>query len=170
MAVGIIGSDLCIRILQINFHRGCKNSKPNQFANDRLNIIRGYTKCYLYIYRASNMAGVFNENTRLIDDSVFFLSNGEYAPKYNQVKISINISNIFGYFICIIEKCDQVIHLTHWGRVTHKYVGKLTIIGSNNRLSPGRRQSIIWTNAGIWLIGSLRKNFSKSEAKFIRFH
>ena len=33
--------------------------------------------------------------------------------------------------------------LTHWGRATHICVGKLTIIGSNNGLSPGRRQAII---------------------------
>ena len=39
--------------------------------------------------------------------------------------------------------------LTHWGRVTHIYVSNLTIIGSDNGLSPGRRQAIIWTNAGI---------------------
>ena len=30
--------------------------------------------------------------------------------------------------------------LTHWGRVTHICVSKLTIIGSDNGLSPGRRQ------------------------------
>ena len=33
--------------------------------------------------------------------------------------------------------------LTHWGRVTHICFGNLTIIGSVNRLSPGRRQAII---------------------------
>ena len=33
--------------------------------------------------------------------------------------------------------------LTHWGRVTHIYVGKLTIIGSDNGLAPRRRQAII---------------------------
>ena len=44
-------------------------------------------------------------------------------------------------------------HLTHWGRVTHICISKLTIIGSDNGLSPGRRQAIIWTNAGILLIG-----------------
>ena len=33
--------------------------------------------------------------------------------------------------------------LTHWGRVTHICVSKLTIIGSYNGLSPGRRQAII---------------------------
>ena len=49
--------------------------------------------------------------------------------------------------------------LTHWGRVTHICVGKLTIIGSDNGLSPERRQAIIWTNAGILLIGPLGTNF-----------
>ena len=52
------------------------------------------------------------------------------------------------------------IHLTHWGRVTHLCVGNLTIIGSDNGLSPGRRHAIICTNAGILLIGSLGTNFS----------
>ena len=51
--------------------------------------------------------------------------------------------------------------LTHWGRMTHICVGKLTIIGSDNGLSPGRRQAIIWTNAGILLIGPLGTNFSE---------
>ena len=49
--------------------------------------------------------------------------------------------------------------LTQWGRVTHICVGKLTIIGSDNGLSPGRRQAIIKTNAGILLIGTLGTNF-----------
>ena len=51
--------------------------------------------------------------------------------------------------------------LTHWGQVTHICVSKLTIIGSDNRLSPGRRQAIIWTNAGKVLIGPLATNFSE---------
>ena len=53
------------------------------------------------------------------------------------------------------------IALTHWGRVTHICVSKLTIIGSDNSLSPGRRQAIIWTNAGILLIRTLGTNFSE---------
>ena len=40
-------------------------------------------------------------------------------------------------------------------------VSKLTIIGSDNGLSPIRRQAIIWTNAGIFLIRNLGTNFSK---------
>ena len=40
-------------------------------------------------------------------------------------------------------------------------VSKLTTIGSDNGLSPGRRQAIIWSNAGILLIGPLGTNFSE---------
>ena len=50
--------------------------------------------------------------------------------------------------------------LTNWDRMTHICVGNLAIMGSDNGLSPGRRQAIIWTNAGILLIGSLWTNFS----------
>ena len=42
----------------------------------------------------------------------------------------------------------------------HIWVGKLTIISSDNGSSPGRRQAIIWTNAVILLIGPLGTNFS----------
>ena len=51
--------------------------------------------------------------------------------------------------------------LTHWGRVTHICVGKLTTIGSDNVLSPGRCQAIIWTSDGILLIRTLGTNFSE---------
>ena len=51
--------------------------------------------------------------------------------------------------------------LTHWGRVTHICVSKLTVIGSDNGLSPDRRQAINWTNAGILLIRTIGTNFSE---------
>ena len=50
---------------------------------------------------------------------------------------------------------------TYWGRMTHICVGKLTIIGSDNGLSPSRHQAIILTNAGILLIRPLGTNFSE---------
>ena len=59
--------------------------------------------------------------------------------------------------------------LTHWGRVTHICVIKLTIIVSDNGLSPGRRQAIIWTNDGILLIGPLGTNFSKNSIAILTF-
>ena len=40
------------------------------------------------------------------------------------------------------------------------WVSKLTIIASDEGLSPGRRQAIIWTSAGILLFGRLGTNFS----------
>ena len=45
--------------------------------------------------------------------------------------------------------------------MTHICVGKLTIIGSDNGLSPGWRRAIIQTNAGILLIGPLGTIFSE---------
>ena len=51
--------------------------------------------------------------------------------------------------------------LTQWGRVTQVCVNKPTIIGSDNGLSPGRCQAILWISAGILLIGHLKTNFSE---------
>ena len=48
----------------------------------------------------------------------------------------------------------------HWGRVTHISVNNITNIGSNDGLSSGRHQAIIWTKFGILLIGPLGTNFS----------
>ena len=59
--------------------------------------------------------------------------------------------------------------LTHWGRVTHICVGKLTIIGSENDLSPSRRQAINWTNDGLLSIGTLRTYFSEILIKIQKF-
>ena len=59
--------------------------------------------------------------------------------------------------------------LTHWGRVTHICVDNLTIIVSDNGLSPGRRQAIIWTNVGILLIETLGTNFSEILIEIITF-
>ena len=45
--------------------------------------------------------------------------------------------------------------------MTQIYVGKLTNIGSDNGLLPGRRQAINWTNARKFLIGPLGIKFSE---------
>ena len=47
----------------------------------------------------------------------------------------------------------------------HICISKLTILGPNNGLSPGRRHAIIWTNAGILLICTLATNFSDIFSK-----
>ena len=58
---------------------------------------------------------------------------------------------------------------THWGRVTHICVANLTIIGSDNGLSPGWRQAIIWTNAWILSSGPLETNFREISIKIQTF-
>ena len=66
--------------------------------------------------------------------------------------------------------CICIYHsLTHCGQVTHICSGKLTIVGSDNGLSPGRRQAIIWTNAEILLIGPLGTNFSEILIEILIF-
>ena len=73
-----------------------------------------------------------------------------WIPKFSFKKMHLNMSS---------AKCQQFCSslnmLTHWGRATHICVSKLTIIGSDNGLSPDRRQAIIWTNAGLLFIGPL---------------
>ena len=59
--------------------------------------------------------------------------------------------------------------LTRWGRVTHVCVSKLTIIGSDNGLLPYQRQAIIWTNAGLLLIGPLGTNLSEILIEILTF-
>ena len=85
-----------------------------------------------------------------------------------------NQGNNFGWIgLCkVLWKCDLNMKAwercrsrhstqTNWGQVTHICVGKLTITGSDNGLSPRRYQAIIRTNAGILLIGPLETNVSE---------
>ena len=81
----------------------------------------------------------------------FYASVKQYANKA-AAKITKQITNMLH---------GQIIILTHWGRLTHICVDKLTIICSDNGLSPGRRQTIIWTNDGISLIRTLGTNFNE---------
>ena len=74
-------------------------------------------------------------------------------------------------FTCLRWACLSMpwSELTHWGRVTHIWVGTNTNIGSDNGLSPGRRQAIIWTNAGTLLIGPQGTNFCGILSKIHTF-
>ena len=56
---------------------------------------------------------------------------------------------------------SMLISLTHWGQVTHICIGDLTVIVSDNGLSPDRRQNITWAETGILLIGLLETNFNE---------
>ena len=86
----------------------------------------------------------------------FCLGLNVLKPGHKYTRICFSVWGHHWFF----GSCKGLLLLTHWGRVTHICVGSLTIIGSDNGLSPGRRQAIIWTNAGILLIGPLGTNFN----------
>ena len=77
--------------------------------------------------------------------------------------VQTNILNTHCNRFCSVSFCVSQKHTvhSHWSRVTHICVSKLTIIGSDNGLSPCRRQAIIRTNAGILLIGLWGTNCSE---------
>ena len=60
---------------------------------------------------------------------------------------------------------DELINLRSYNPLRQSYaciyVGNLAIMGSDNGLSPGRHQAIIWTNAGILLIALPGTNFGE---------
>ena len=68
-----------------------------------------------------------------------------------------------------VKYANILISFTSLSRVTHIWVSKLTTIGSDNGLSPDRRQAIIWTNAGILLIGPLGTKFSDVAIETLTF-
>ena len=94
-------------------------------------------------------------------------------------KIQWNLSQNTIIFISekmFLSKCHPCFSglyvLTHRCRVTHICVRNLTIIGSDNGLSPGQRQAIIWINAGILLIepfwNNLQWNINHNSNIFIQ--
>ena len=97
--------------------------------------------------------------TRAIQN-VIVVTRFNYECEYNEISNEFAVwwKNYQWNGSKIYKWCFE---LSHWGWVTHICIGKLTIIGPNNGLSPGRHQAIIWTNAGILLIGLLGTNFSE---------
>ena len=69
-----------------------------------------------------------------------------------------NCYSAIGRKFCVMQVMNC---LTQWGWETHICVSDLNIIGSDNGLSPSRRQATIWTIAGILLTGPLRTNFNE---------
>ena len=93
---------------------------------------------------------------------IFGRCHGNFPP-VTPAKYECDMTNANG------EEGHSYWSLTHWGRVTHIWVSKQSIIASDNGLSPGRRQAIIGTNAGILLIPTLGTNFSEILSKILTF-
>ena len=78
-----------------------------------------------------------------------------------QATVLYNEFEICTFKITATSPRGKWVVLTHWGRMTHICLSKLTSTVSDNGLSPGRHQAIVWTNTGILLIGPLGTNFSE---------
>ena len=87
------------------------------------------------------------------------------ARKFYAVKFGCEKSQV----TCVPNWVTGSIRLTHQGPVMHICISKLTIIGSDNCLSPDQRQAIIWTNAGLLLIGPSGTNFSEILIEILTF-
>ena len=107
----------------------------------------------------------------------FFLNDSHQCSYHNDLKIGLFVGYFLMGWVLIragvycphlwaqLVWSEEVLSLTHWGRVMHICVSKQTIVGSDNGLLPGRRQAIIWTNAGILLTGTLETNFNEISIK-----
>ena len=84
------------------------------------------------------------------------------------IKTTLQYENMISYKM-ITKCCNHLLRYCHWGRVAHICVGNQSIIGSDNGLSPYRRQAIIWTNDEILLIGPLGTNFREISIEILTF-
>ena len=94
----------------------------------------------------------------------FKKATGSRNEKSNDTHTEWNSANIawkFSFSFCMFSVSKSFNSLGR-DRVTHICVVNLTIIGSNNDLSPDRSQAILWTNAGILLFWPLGTNFSET--------
>ena len=108
---------------------------------DNVLVHQVWSSCPGFIYGASGMSWESNVGKVPI-----------LPHKKNNILVPfLGIPCSTGWFVISLRLCDVYI-----------YVSKLTIIASHNGLSPGRRQTIIWTNAGILLIGPLVTKFSEN--------
>ena len=91
---------------------------------------------------------------------MLLLNTDQTFKQFNESGDKNSVENV-AQMVMLANRTLNISALTHWGRVTYICVSNLTITGSDNGLSPGWHQAIIWANAGILLIGPLGINFSE---------
>ena len=113
----------------------------------------------------SSLVEVMTINVFRPDNGEAWRHNETMARLLKNIHTEYYVMFLFAYIlkypVTLCNDCDEDAMLTHCDRVTHICVSKLTVIGSDNGLSPGRRQAIIWTNAWILLIWHSGTNFSE---------
>ena len=113
-----------------------------------------------------NFIGSYNANAWISD---YIQSNEKFRANVSEIKTfewNTNVSFRKKKERKMLSSNRRPLHprgnvLTHWGQLTHICISKVIIIGSDNGLLPSRCQAIIWTNAGMLLIGPLGTNFNE---------
>ena len=132
-------------------------------------------RIYRYESWISSFSGPVAASTLI---NINWIGNGNGLRQNGFLEVQNNKANHYELrmdIVCkwtLIRKYGWLAHiqtgrqqLTHWGRVAHICVSKLTIIGSDTGLLPGRRQTIIWTDAAILFIRTLGTIFSEIVSK-----
>ena len=115
--------------------------------------------------------GLLSDGIKPLPEAELTYHPYDFFEIYSKVMYTKNTQDI-NPKICTLEITSHFPRgnkLTHWGRVTQICVSKLAIIGSDNGLSPGPRQAIIWTNAGLLLIRPLGTNFNEMLIEILAF-
>ena len=77
-----------------------------------------------------------------MDSSISFETNWQGQLK-QYMGMSLTQHKIIYYTPFNLSISNICLSLTHWGRVMYIFISALAMIGSDNGLSPGRRQAII---------------------------
>ena len=133
-------------------------------------------KCYHFGYskmltwnsntmdRARNVANAGLEIFLISSTDVYYFTapmGALYEAFANCVRVWICRTHAHEHSVSYFLKWCTLENLIRCGRVTHKCVSKQSIIGSDNGMSPGRRQSIIWNNDAILSIRPIGTNFDE---------
>ena len=131
--------------------------------DDRLRLLSQVTVIHLTHWGHNKMTDIFHMTLSNTSD---WMKTFEFHIKWHWIMfLGVYLMSPLVQVLVWCLTGDKQLHertsflLTHWGQVTHICVHNLSINGSNNSLSPGRHQAIVWTNAGILLIGPFYRNW-----------
>ena len=162
LSLGICCTDIrCLTVLTVSVASSC--SIHVSTARSLVHYNQGDTRTPLY-FRRTVVQTYWPARSCL--DCNYSSNNRRSHQPYNTLKTE-KFWHIEAWTKCPIFSNAFV--LTHWGRVTHICISNLIITGSDNGLSPGRHQAIIWTNAWILLIRTLGTNFSEILREIHKF-
>ena len=143
----------------------CRPSQIPQYicATPHKNMHHIGTEICTFLFRSSVLWDIGQAHCGICEIGLFEPHQGAQIwcnPVLNS-RVDVHDINMWGqWFYQAWIRCKRVgsMALIHWGRVTHM---RVTIIGCDNDLSPGRSQAIISANPTILSIGHLRTNFNE---------